>query len=111
MSFRGYVCLAALGMSVGMPLFLAAQDNATNQTTASRELAVTVGKSVLVDSPQTIERVAVSNGDLAEAVVISPHEIMVNGRAAGETSLIILQQGRHRPGFDLAVQRNGARID
>lgn len=115
MSFRGYVFLATLGMSVGYQSLLvqtlAAQDNATNQTTASRELAVTVGKSVLVDSPQTIERVAVSNGDLAEAVVISPHEIMVNGRAPGETSLIIWQQGGNRLFFDLAVQRNETRVD
>ena len=118
MSSRGYVVLAILGMSVGNPLArgllvqeLAAQDSATNQTTASRELAVTVGKSVLVDSPQTIERVAVSNGDLAEAVVISPHEIMVNGRMAGETSLIIWQQGGNRLFFDLAVQRSETRVD
>ena len=114
MRFRPYVFLAVLGISLGQYLWvgtLNAQDNATNQTTASRELSVTIGKSVLVDSPQTIERVAVSNGDLAEAVVISPHEIMVNGRAAGETSLIIWQQGGNRLFFDLAVLRSETRVD
>src|SRR6266436_1373348 len=114
MSFRASIYLAVVFAVLGQnPLVekLAAQDNALNQATASRELSVTIGKSVLVDSPQIIERVAVSNGDLAEAVVISPHEIMVNGKAAGETSLIIWQQGGNRLFFDLSVQRNEARVD
>jgi pilus assembly protein CpaC len=36
---------------------------------------------------------------------------MVNGRAAGETSLIIWQQGGNRLFFDLTVQRNETRVD
>jgi pilus assembly protein CpaC len=109
MSFRSSVFLAAVVMGLGQ--FTVAQDNAPSQTTASRELSVTVCKSVLVDSPQTIERIAVSNGALAEAVAISPHELMLNGLAPGETSLIIWQQGGNRLFFDLTVQRNETRID
>jgi pilus assembly protein CpaC len=80
MSFRACILLA---VTVGV----FGQDNATNQTTASRELSVTVGKSVLVDSPQIIERISVANGDLAEAVAITPREVLINGKAPGETSL------------------------
>jgi pilus assembly protein CpaC len=83
----------------------------TNQATASRELSVTVGKSVLVDSPQIIERISVANGDLAEAVAITPREVLINGKAPGETSLIVWQQGGNRLFFDLTVQRNESRID
>ena len=86
-----------------------------NQTqapaTGSRDLGVTVGKSVIVDSPAVIERVAVANGDLAEAVAITPHEVLVNGRLAGETSMIVWQQGGNRLFFDLTVRRNDSRID
>jgi pilus assembly protein CpaC len=81
------------------------------QATASRDLAVTVGKSVLVDSVPNIERVSVANGDLAEAVAITPHEVLVNGKSAGETSLIVWQQGGNRLFFDLTIQRNEARVD
>ena len=66
---------------------------------------------MLVDSPQTIERIAVSNGALAEAVAISPHELMLNGLVPGETSLIIWQEGGNRLFFDLTVQRNETRLD
>src|SRR5579862_464505 len=109
MSFRASFFLAVATLSLGQ--YAAAQDNGPSQTTASRELSVTVGKSVLVDSPQTIERIAVSNGALAEAVAISPHELMLNGLAPGETSLIIWQQGGNRLFFDLTVQRNETRLD
>ena len=80
MSFRASVFLATVALGLTQSA-VAQQDSAPSQTTASRELAVTVGKSVLVDSPQTIERIAVSNGTLAEAVAISPHEVMLNGLA------------------------------
>ena len=103
MNFR--VCILFAVTAAGF-----AQD-ATNQATASRELSVTVGKSVLVDSPQIIERISVANGDLAEAVAITPREVLINGKAPGETSLIVWQQGGNRLFFDLTVQRNETRID
>src|SRR5579863_7018579 len=78
--------------------------------TGSRDLTVTVGKSVLVDSPDIIERVAVANGALAEAVAITPREVLVNGKAAGQTGMIVWQQGGNRLFFDLNIQRDETRI-
>ena len=60
---------------------------------------------------QIIERIAVANGDLAEAVAINPREILINGKAAGETSMVVWQQGGNRLFFDLTVQRNESHID
>ena len=79
--------------------------------TASRDLTITEGKAVLVDSPAIIERVAVSNSDLAEAVVVTPNEVMVNGKSPGETSMIVWQQGGNRLFFDLTIQRSESRVD
>ena len=70
------------------------------------ELFVTAGKSVLVNSALPIERVAVGFGDAAEALVISPQEVLVNGKAAGETTLIIWQRGGGKLYFDVTVQPN-----
>ncbi len=79
--------------------------------TAARDLSVTVGKSLVVDSPVTIERVSVANGDLAEAVAVSPREVLVNGKAPGETSLLIWQQGGARLIFDLRVRPSTLRLE
>jgi pilus assembly protein CpaC len=71
---------------------------------STNELSVTVGKSVLVDCAQPIQRVAVGIGDIAEATAISPTEIMVDGKAAGETSLIIWDIHGGRQFFNVTVR-------
>jgi pilus assembly protein CpaC len=79
--------------------------------TAARELYVTVGKSLLVDSPTIIQRVSVANGTVAEAIATTPREVLVNGKTAGETSLIVWQQNGNRLIFDLIVQASSTRLD
>ena len=79
--------------------------------TAARELYVTVGKSLLVDSPTIIQRVSVANGGVAEAIATTPREVLVNGKAPGETSLIVWQENGNRLIFDLIVQASSAKVD
>ena len=81
----------------------AQQSEAATQDSAN-DLVVSVGKSVLVDCAHPIERIAVGSGDLAEATAISPTEIMIIGKAAGETSLIVWQQGGVRQFFNVEVR-------
>ena len=71
---------------------------------STNELSVGVGKSVLVDTAQPIKRVAVGTGDIAEAMAVSPNEIMVTGKAAGETSLIIWDIRGGRQFFNVTVR-------
>ena len=73
------------------------------QQQATSELVVDAGKSVIVDSALPIERVAVGFGDVAEANAVSPVEIVVNGKAPGETSLILWQQGGGKLFYDVKV--------
>ena len=89
----------------------AQQPPAENPATGARELFVTVGKSLLVDSPTVIRRVSVANGTIAEALATSPREVLVNGKAPGETSLIVWQDNGNRLIFDLVVQPNLSRLD
>lgn len=79
----------------------AAQDSAN-------ELEVGVGKSVLVDCARPIERIAVGSGDLAEATAVSPSEIMINGKAPGETTLIVWQNGGGRQFFNVKIRASSA---
>ena len=78
------------------PAGVSAQDQAN-------DLVVEMGKSVLVDTAQPIERIAVGSGDIAEATAVTPTEIMLNGKAAGETSLIVWQNGGGRQFFNVQV--------
>jgi pilus assembly protein CpaC len=74
-------------------------------------LVVTVGKSLSIDSPVTIKRVAIANSALAETVVIGPREILINGIAQGETSLVIWQEGDVRVAYDLLVRPSSLKVD
>jgi pilus assembly protein CpaC len=52
-------------------------------------MRVLTGKSIMVDLAKDSKRVAVANPKVAEVLIITPKQIMVNGLADGETSIII----------------------
>ncbi len=78
---------------------------------AARDLFVTVGKSLVVESPVNIERISVGDAKKAEAMAVTPRQILVNGREAGETSLIVWQAGGNRLMFDLRVRPGTERLE
>jgi len=73
---------------------------------STNELSVEVGKAVLVDCAQPIERVAVGAGDIAEATAVSPTEIMITGKGPGATSLILWDIHGGRQFFSVTVRPN-----
>ena len=75
------------------------------------KLVVTVGKSLIIDSPNKIQRISVANGELIEAVAVNPKEVLINGKAAGETSLIVWQEGGNRLLYDLTVRLSPLKLD
>jgi pilus assembly protein CpaC len=75
---------------------------------STNEVAVAVGKTLLIDTARPIARVAVGLGDIAEASPVSPTEIIVNGKAPGETSLIIWDRRGGRQFFNITVRPSSA---
>jgi pilus assembly protein CpaC len=73
---------------------------------SSNDLSVVVGKSVVVKTEEPIERVSVGFGDVAEAMAVSPHEVLVNGKAPGSTSMIVWQRGGSTFFLDVNVKPN-----
>ena len=86
----------------------AAGSQHTANKDSSNDLSVVVGKSVLLDCANPVERVAVGLGGVAEAVAVSPDEILVNGKAPGETSLILWEKGGNREFFNVVVRLSAA---
>lgn len=96
-----------LSLSVlGLAIFLVVPLGAQTSPQSARELVLTVGKSIVVNSAAPIERIAVGFGDIAEARAIGPKEILIDGKTAGETSLIIWQEGGNKLFFDVTVRAN-----
>ena len=90
------------------------QDQVTRQATPNGvvgQLTVTVGKSLAIDSPLAIKRLAIANGTMVDAQGIGPKEVLINGKAPGETSLIIWQEDGTRLIYDLAVRISPQRLN
>jgi pilus assembly protein CpaC len=109
------VLLAAVWLWVAPASRAGGDENPKAQEAAASaapgKLVVTVGKSLIIDSPMKIQRISVANGELIEAVAVNPKEVLINGKAAGETSLIIWQEGGNRLLYDLTVRLSPQRLD
>lgn len=82
------------------------QNPAAPADPGANELSLVVGKSLIVGSDLPIESVSVGFGEVAEVQAVSPHEVLVNAKAAGSTSMIIWQQGGSKLVFDVNVRPN-----
>ena len=80
------------------------QPAAPSTQDAANDLSVTVGKSVVLDLARPITRIVVGLGDFAEATAVSPTQVLVNGKTAGETTLILWDTGGGRQFFNVTVR-------
>ena len=114
-SSRRYVlagAIAALTMTSGVdglaqdkPAAPAApQPAAAESQAAMPRLVVTAGRSTVLTTDFDISRIALTNPAVADATVVAPREILIDGKAAGTISLIVWGESR-RTQYDLVVEQ------
>lgn len=69
----------------------------------SAPLRVMVGKSLLITTTDKLRRVSVTDPAIADALVVTPTQVLVHGRAPGEVSLILWDEQERSRSFDLRV--------
>ena len=74
-----------------------------NVSSEGQALHILVGKSVVVNVQAPITRVLSSNPSVIETLATSPTEIVVEGRAAGSSSLILWDQSGRSQMLDVVV--------
>ncbi|MGA2991564.1 MAG: type II and III secretion system protein family protein [Candidatus Korobacteraceae bacterium] len=77
--------------------------NEQPQETEAQTLHLLVGRSLVVMSPTRIKRVSLADPAIAEAIVISPTQVMVNGKAPGGVSLLMWDENDQSQAFELLV--------
>ncbi len=80
MQFRELTCALALSLAC-----LVGQ----TPPPASRDMTLVIGRGELLQFPSEIQRVVVSEPKIADAVVVSPKEVMVNAKGLGKATLIV----------------------
>ena len=81
----------------------AAAQNPAPELQSAAPLRVMVGKSVLINTTERIKRVSVTDAGVADPIVVTPTQILVHGRSAGEVSLLIWDELDRSRSFDLRV--------
>src|SRR5262245_58649740 len=68
------------------------------------ELRVQLGKSLLIQSQEELQRVSVTDPTIASAVVISPTQVLINGLKAGSGTLILWDNQDRPRSFIVTVE-------
>lgn len=66
------------------------------------DISLVRGRSTVLSVPG-LQRLAIGDPEIAEAVAVSPSEILVNARAVGTTTLFVWDQGGRRRSYDIEV--------
>ena len=82
------------------------------QTKESIAVNVLVGQSRVINFDRPVGRFSVSNPEIAEAVLVTPDQVLVNGKAFGQVNFIAWEQtGGQFLVFDVYVRANLSLID
>jgi pilus assembly protein CpaC len=83
-----------------------------NHNTEAIPVNVLVGQSRVINFDHAIGRFSVSNPEIAEAVLVAPDQVLVNGKAFGQVNFIAWEQaGGKFLVFDVFVRTNLSLID
>lgn len=87
-------------------MFLAPVQAAGQQVLSQAERTITIarGASALLTRPTNLERVSIADEQIANASVISPREILINGTGVGTTSLLVWAEGDVVRLYNIEVQ-------
>ena len=66
-------------------------------------LHLLVGRSLVITSPARIMRVSIADPNIADAIIISPTQILINGKTAGGVSLVMWDENNQSQTFELFV--------
>jgi pilus assembly protein CpaC len=78
---------------------------------AVQQILIGSGKSHLIDTAVNIERVSIASPETAEAVPVNARTLMINGKAPGDTTLILWLNDGTRQEYDVTVRIAASRIE
>ncbi|HEY2974944.1 MAG TPA: type II and III secretion system protein family protein [Pyrinomonadaceae bacterium] len=114
-SIRYFVVVLGTILLCAFPLLAQEQTTNASFSTGTKEaipVNVLVGQSRVISFDQPIERFSVSNPEIAEAVLVTSNQVVVNGKAFGQVNFIAWEKSTSRfLIFDVYVRTNLSLID
>src|SRR3954447_4755438 len=78
---------------------------------AQTEIALVEGRGELLRFQNDITRVVISEPKVADAIVVSPREGMVNAKGPGRTTLVVWETGAEPARYEVLVSKDVAEWD
>lgn len=72
----------------------------------SEEIRVTLGKSVVIDYPEDVNRISTSNPEVVDYVPVSTREILLHAKGVGVATLVIWAKSGQRNFYNVSVEYN-----
>jgi pilus assembly protein CpaC len=88
----------------------ATRQQAANSSASPEALHLLGGRSLVITSPVRIQRVSVADSAVLDALVVSPTQILINGKAPGAASLVIWDETGQSQTFDVFVDLDVAEL-
>ena len=66
-------------------------------------LHLLVGRSLVITSPTRVKRISIADPSIADAIVISPFQVLLNGKTPGGVSLVIWDESDQSQTFEIFV--------
>ena len=73
------------------------------ESSEPQTLHLLVGRSLVITSPSRIKRISLADPDIAEALVVSPTQVLVNGKKPGGVSLLVWDEADQSQAFEVSV--------
>lgn len=102
--FRKLPILVAVILFVGVAALEAQAPQPAAAPGEFPKIRLTAGRSTVATTEYDITRIAVTNPAVADAVVVQPREILIDGKGPGTVSLIVWGEGS-RTQFDVVVEQ------
>jgi pilus assembly protein CpaC len=72
-------------------------------TEAAQSLHLLVGRSLVITSPTRLKRVSIVDPTIADATVVSPYQVLVDGKSPGAVSLLLWDESDQSQDFEVSV--------
>ena len=76
----------------------------------AESVSLMVGRSAVLDTGSPIARVSLTSAEVADAMVTSPSQVLINGKMPGTISLFVWDRGGTLKRYEVVVQRDLARL-
>jgi pilus assembly protein CpaC len=101
--------LAIFVLMVMPPAFSSSRVFAAGETSiagATEQILLLVGRSAVIHTDRSIQRVSLSTPEIADAMVTTPRELLVHGKAPGTISLLVWSDNGRITTYEVIVRRD-----